>query len=79
MLIPIYIKVISLIVDVGDVPVRPDLMLELFSKDRVGFLKTYSLVGAYAVILWFVVSAILFVILQKLLLPAIEKLKSISP
>lgn len=38
-LIPIYIKVISLIVDVGDVPFRPNLMLELFSKDRVWFLK----------------------------------------
>lgn len=77
-LIPIYIKVISLIIDVGDVPIRPDLILELFRKDWVHFLKTYSLIGVYAVILWCVMSALLFVILQKLLVPMIQKLNKIK-
>lgn len=77
-LIPLYIKVISLMIDVGDVPIRPDLILELFRKDWVQFLKTYSLIGVYAVILWFVISSILFVILRKLLLPAILKLNKIK-
>lgn len=77
-LIPVYIKVISLIVDVGDVPIRPDLMIELFRKDWVYFLKTYALIGVYAVILWVVVSAVLFTVLQKLLLPAINKLNKLK-
>lgn len=77
-LIPLYIKVISLMIDVGDVPIRPDLILELFRKDWVQFLKTYSLIGVYAVIMWFVISSILFVILQKLLLPAILKLNKLK-
>lgn len=77
-LIPLYIKVISLMIDVGDVPIRPDLILELFRKDWVQFLKTYSLIGVYSVIMWFVISSILFVILQKLLLPAILKLNKLK-
>ncbi|MES2801897.1 MAG: DUF2062 domain-containing protein [Bdellovibrionota bacterium] len=77
-LIPVYIKVVSLIVDVGDVPIRPDLMIELFRKDWVQFLKTYSLIGVYAVIFWFVVSCILFVVLQKILLPVIQKLNKLK-
>lgn len=77
-LIPLYIKAISLLINVGDVPIRPDLILELFRKDWVQFLKTYSLIGLYAVILWFVVSAVLFVVLQKLFLPAIHKLNKLK-
>ncbi|AZZ36036.1 hypothetical protein CIK05_04265 [Bdellovibrio sp. qaytius] len=75
-LIPIYIKVISLMIDVGDVPIRPDLILEAFRADWMQFLKTYSLIGLYAVILWIIVSGILFMFLPKLFLPAIKKLNS---
>lgn len=77
-LIPVYIKVVSLIVDVGDVPIRPDLILEYFNKDWVGFIKAYSLVGLYAVILWFFVSLGLFFLLQKLLVPIITRLSQIK-
>lgn len=73
-LIPIYIKIISLIVDVGDAPIRPDLMMELFRKDWLQFLKTYLLIGVYAVILWVVISSVLFIVLQKIFLPTIKKL-----
>lgn len=77
-LIPVYIKVVSLIVDVGDVPIRPDLILQAFQADWVQFLKTYSLIGLYAVILWLIVSSVLFMILPKVFLPAIKKLSQLK-
>lgn len=77
-LIPVYIKVVSLMINVGDVPIRPDLILEAFRADWVLFLKTYSLIGLYAVILWIIVSGVLFKILPKAFLPAINKLNQLK-
>lgn len=76
-LIPIYIKVISILVDVGNVPIRPDLIIEAFRQDWIAFIKAYALVGLYSVILWFVISSVLFFLLQKLFLPAIQKLSKL--
>lgn len=78
LLIPVYIKTVSLVIDVGDVPIRPDLIVEAFRKDWLGFVKTYAVVGLYAIFLWFIVSAVLFFVLQKLFLPAIKKLSKIK-
>lgn len=77
-LIPVYIKIVSLLVDVGDVPIRPDLILEAFNKDWLGFIKTYSVVGVYAVILWFILSFGLFFLLQKLFVPIIKRLSQLK-
>lgn len=77
-LIPVYIKLISLIIDVGDVPIRPDLIVEGFRSDWLGFLKKYALIGVYAVILWMIVSAFLFFGLKKLFLPAIQRLSKLK-
>jgi uncharacterized protein (DUF2062 family) len=77
-LIPIYIKVVSLLIDVGDVPIRPDLMLKIFADDWGLFLKKYGVIAIYAILLWFVVSSIMFLVLQKVFKPAIEKLKQIK-
>lgn len=76
-LIPVYIKVVSLLVDVGDVPIRPDLIIEAFRQDWIVFFKSYALIGLYAVILWLVVSSVLFFLLQKLFLPTIQKLNKL--
>lgn len=73
-LIPVYIHVVNLIIPVGNVPIRPDLIIEAFSKDWVQFLKDYSLIGLYAVILWAIVSSILIFILPKLFLPMIKRI-----
>ena len=78
LLIPVYIKVVSLVIDVGDVPIRPDLIVEAFHKDWWRFLKTYAAVGLYAVFLWFIVSAALFFILKKIFLPTIKRLSKIK-
>lgn len=74
LLIPVYIKTVSLVINVGDVPIRPDLIVEAFRKDWLGFVKTYAAVGLYAIFLWFIISAVLFFVLQKLFLPAIQRL-----
>lgn len=74
LLIPVYIKLVSLIVDVGDVPLRPDLILEAFNRDWQSFLKTYAMVGLYAVCLWLLLSSVLFFILTKIFVPAIQRL-----
>lgn len=73
-LIPIYIHVINLIIPVGDVPIRPDLIIEAFNKDWVQFLKDYSMIGLYAVILWAILSSLLIMILPKLFLPMIKRI-----
>lgn len=76
-LIPVYIKVVSLLVDVGDLPLRPDLIMEAFKKDWLGFIKTYSLVGLYAVLIWCLLSLVLAFILPKLFLPLVQRLSQL--
>lgn len=78
LLIPVYIKVVSLVTDVGDVPIRPDLILAAFNKDWLLFVKTYALVGAYAVVFWFFMSAVLVAILSKAFLPVIQQLQKLK-
>lgn len=74
LLIPVYIKVVSLVTDVGDVPIRPDLIIKAFVADWVLFIKLYGLIAIYAVFLWIVLSSILFFVLQKIFLPVITSL-----
>lgn len=77
-LIPVYIKAASLFMDVGNVSIRPDLMIEAFRSDWVGFLKTYAIIGLYAVIIWCVLSSILFLGLQKVFVPTIRRLSKLK-
>lgn len=75
LLVPVYIKIISLIVDLGDVPIRPDLIIQLFKDDTALFFKQYALVGVYSVILWLIVAPLVFFGLNKLILPFVKKIK----
>lgn len=75
LLIPIYVKVISSFIDVGDVPLRPDLLIEDFSRDWVMFLKKYGVIAMYAVLMWCLGSAALFFFLQKALMPVVVRVK----
>jgi hypothetical protein len=77
-LIPVYIKTASLFMDVSNVPIRPDLILEAFRLDWLGFLKTYSMIGLYAVLVWCVLSSVLFFILQRLFVPPIRRLSKLK-
>jgi hypothetical protein len=76
LLIPLYIKVVSLGTSVGELSVRPDLVFKSFTSDYVLFLKQYGLVALYATVLWCFLSGILFFPLQKLFLIIVIKVKS---
>lgn len=78
LLIPVYIKTVSWIMNAGDVPVRPDLIMKMFTDDWRNALQVYGLISVYAVIMWFIISFILFFILQKTFLPMIQKIKTLK-
>lgn len=71
LLIPIYIKSASLLFDVGDIPLRPDLILDLFIKDPGSFIIQFGWVGVYAVIIWTFVSSIIYWFVNKAIMPKI--------
>lgn len=75
LMIPVYVKVVSMIFDVGDVPIRPDLIVEKFSAGPMQFIKDYGMVGVYAVILWMIASAILYTIFYPIILKIVLKIK----
>ena len=74
-MIPVYIKVVSLIFDVGYVPLRPDVLLSQFKADPSAFLKQYALIGVYAIGLWCILSIVLYLILYPAILKAVLKFK----
>lgn len=78
LLIPVYIKTVSWIMNEGDVPVRPDLIMKMFTEDWRNALQVYGWISVYAVIMWIIISFILFFILQKIFLPMIEKIKTLK-
>lgn len=73
LLIPVYIKLVGLFLTVENVPVRPDLIYKLFNEDWKNFLQLYGLVGLYAVLLWGVVSFLLYFVLKRIFLIAISR------
>ena len=58
-----------------DVPIRPDLIIKLFIKDPWEFLSKFFVIGIGQIILWLVVSSILYFILMKALSPLVLALK----
>ncbi len=76
LMVPVYIKLTSMIVDLGDVPIRPDLIIQLFKDDKALFFKQYALVGLYSVILWLIVAPLIFYGLNRLILPFVKRIKN---
>ncbi len=60
LLIPLYIKLLSVITGQNDLPIRPDLIIELFFKDMKNFFHDYGLITIYAIILWTIVSLVFY-------------------
>ena len=79
LLFPVYIKVVSMIFDVGDTPLRPDLIVKQFTGAPLVFLKQYGLIGFYAVLLWSIISLVAYFILYPIILKIIIKLKNTRP
>jgi uncharacterized protein (DUF2062 family) len=74
-MIPVYIKAVSLMFDVGHVPLRPDLIMKQFTNSPKLFLKQYTLIGLYAIILWAFLSIVLYLVLYPIILKVILKLQ----
>jgi hypothetical protein len=75
LMIPVYIKVVSLIFPVGDVPVNPLVMLEMFNNDWRHFFSLYLEIGLLAVVVWSVGTICLFLLFYPLLVFLIKKMK----
>lgn len=78
LMIPVYIKVVSLIFNVGDVPIRPDYILKKFNENILEFFRLYGLIALYAILLWIIGSIILFFLLRPLIVKFIYKLKGVQ-
>lgn len=74
-MIPIYIKTVGLIFDVGDTPIRPDLIYAQFKESPSVFLMKYGLIGFYALFVWGFLSLVMYFIFYPIILKSINKFK----
>jgi len=74
-MIPIYIKVVGLIFEVGETPVRPDLIYAQFSESPSAFLMKYGLIGFYALFVWGALALVLYFIFYPIILKSIVNFK----
>jgi len=73
-LIPFYIKFGSLFVQTDKpISIRPDLLIEEFLVAPIAFLENFIWIGLVAILLWSVMSLILYFILIKSLFPLVSK------
>lgn len=75
LMIPVYIKTVSFVFEVGDVPIRPDLILTKFQAGPLNFTQQYGMIAVYAIVLWAIVSLILYLVLYPVILKVIKKFK----
>ena len=75
LMIPVYIKIVTKIFKVGEVPVNPIVMLEMFKKDWKLFLSTYLEVGLLAIVVWGMGTFLAFLLFHKMLVLFIKKMK----
>lgn len=75
LMLPVYIKIVSLIFNVGDAPVRPDLIIEQFMASPSTFMMKYGLIGFYALFVWAFLAMVLYLVFYPLILKSIEKFK----
>ena len=75
-MIPIYMKIVSLFFDVGNVPLRPDLVVAKFKESPKEFFQLYGLVGLYSILLWAIGAVVLFFILKPIIKSVINRLQS---
>lgn len=75
LMIPIYIKTVDLFFEVGYVPLRPDIIVNQFRASPLLFLKQYSLIAIYAIVLWSIMGAALYFIFYPVILKVVKKFK----
>lgn len=74
-MIPIYIKVVGLVFDVGDTPIRPDLIYKQFTESPSVFMMKYGLIGFYAFFIWATLGLIIYFVSYPIILKSILKFK----
>lgn len=74
-MIPIYIKGVGVIFDVGDAPVRPDLIYKQFMESPSIFTMKYGLIGFYSFFVWAFLGLIIYFVFYSIILKAIIKFK----
>lgn len=74
-MIPVYMKIVSLVFDVGNVPLRPDLVVDKFKESPKEFFQLYGLVGLYSIVLWAIGAIILFFILRPIIKSIVLRLQ----
>ena len=72
--IPLYIKFVSVIFKINDVPIRPDLIMNKFKEGPIDFFKLYGLVVLYSVIVWMIISFLTFIFFRPVVLKSIKKM-----
>ena len=75
LMLPVYIKTVGLIFDVGDTPIRPDLIYKEFMEAPSVFVMKYGLIGFYAFFVWAVLGFLIYFIFYPITLKAILKFK----
>lgn len=78
LLIPVYIQLSGLIIDIHDLPIRPDLLVKAFVTNPMFFMQQFGFVALIALCIWFVSSLVLYFILQQVFQPIITKLYKIK-
>jgi uncharacterized membrane protein YbhN (UPF0104 family) len=76
LMIPVYIKSVSYFFKVNDFPIRPDLIWEKFKSGPVLYFKTFGPIILYSILIWIIVSIVLYFILKPLILKLTSKLKN---
>ena len=74
-LIPVYMKVVSWLTDVGFVPLRPDRIIDEFNANPGLFTRKYLLVALYAVVIWLVLCLVLYPVLFRIFETLILRLR----
>jgi uncharacterized protein (DUF2062 family) len=75
-LVPVWIKVVSMLFEVGHVNLRPDLIIKEFMTSPAIFMKQYGLIGLYAGGLWLLIGIPSYFLLYRFFFPIVVRLKN---
>lgn len=75
-MVPVYIKIVSLLFEVGKVELRPDLIIKQFSESPTLFLKQYGVIGLYSFFLWILISIPSYFLLYRAIFPLVVRIKN---
>jgi uncharacterized protein (DUF2062 family) len=75
-MVPVYIKIVSLLFEVGKVDLRPDLVIKQFYASPALFMKQYGVIGMYAFVLWILVSIPSYFLIYRAIFPLVVRIRN---